>query len=209
MAKKALIFLGSIALVAASFAGGLCVQREKQLIPLELSKALLPSFMGNDQEATPAPPLEEWRYPAAKKGSSSTSSSLKVNGKPVIFAQRLQAWTTPDAFEDVVRFYATKLFFDDPQGIAESFTGVGSMVVSRSGTVAETAEGDASPQTPAGESTYLTDDLDPEGGPQPTRRPLRSKCMTRQSPSYDITVFVTRGTGEKNTHIILLYAPKA
>ena len=40
-------------------------------------------------------------------------------------------------------------------------------------------------------------------------RPLRVKCLLHRSPSYDLTVVLTRGETEDQTHILLAYDPKA
>ncbi|MCA9189230.1 MAG: hypothetical protein R3E01_19955 [Pirellulaceae bacterium] len=158
------------------------------------------SFAMVDSNEPAAPPIDQWQYPGITLLGSGSGLKSEINGTIVWPQCSYQFGTTPDSFQDVVRFYAERMEFENPADIADSLRGAGtaSGVHAVAGEVAE---------VPAPATTYdnlfLADNFQPGG--EGLERPLRSQCLIRRTKSYDAVVHVTRATMEEHTHIILIY----
>lgn len=185
------LFLGICALgvVAIAFGAGLYVQREFQLAKIRTAESFARDLVGLNDPVPPPPRWEEWGYPGADIMGSIQASSVRVSGELVRPAGRYAVLVTPDPFESVARFYAEKAGFEAPDDIAKR-----NSAVSTEGNI-------------QGESNHLLDDFHDSTDYQ-SLRPVRVKCLLRRSPSYDLTVVISRANEEKNTHIALFYDPR-
>jgi len=189
MRKRILPTVAILVVVALAFGAGVLMQQRYQLARVDAIKVFARDFVGLDDPLSPAPAWEEWQYPKADCIGSGHDQDLTMGGKLVRPAGHYAVLVTPDAFEDVARFYAEKTGFDDPASVARSHAAISSQ-----GTI-------------QGESSHLLDDSD-SAADLAKARPVRAKCLVRRCPSYDLTVFLTRAEGETNTHIVLVYQPK-
>jgi hypothetical protein len=189
MSKRFVISVALFVAIALAFGAGLLVQRQFQLVPLRIAEQFTRDLAGLDDPIPAAPQWEAWRYPNADTRGNIQGSSTRINEKLVRPSARYFLCTTSDALEDVARFYAEKAGFSDVDKVAKSTSGVSSQ-----GTL-------------KGDSNHVLDDFDDPKDPQ-APRPVRSKCLIRRCPSYDLTVFVTRADSENHTHILILYDPK-
>lgn len=190
MRKRLLIAAGVTALFAGGIGIGILVQREMQLARIRAGENFARELAGLNDPIPAAPDREEWLYPRAKVKGQLESAAVRISGELVRPAGHYAVLVTGDDFETVARHYSDKLKFSDPEAIAKS-------------QLAFSSEGNVQ-----GESVHLLDDQRGEGDPQ-SARALRTKCLVRRCPSYDLTVLLTRAEGERETHIIVLYDPKA
>jgi hypothetical protein len=96
--------------------------------------------------------------------------------------------TTPDDFKEVARFYHEQI--GATLGAGGNFEMEGS--------------GLASTGTGRGTYTYVVDSLRKDG----RARGVRVATFDVRSPSYDLSVFVSRAEGEPDTHIVVTYHAK-
>jgi hypothetical protein len=188
MSNRTLSILAVVALVAGAFGGGVLIQRHIQLSRIRAGEAFARDLAGLNDPVSPSPPWSEWHYPKAKVKGTAESAAVRVSGKLVRPGGHYAVLVTADDFETVARFYAGKLKFADSEGIVKS-------------QLAFSSEGNIQ-----GESSHVLDDYRDVGETQKAR-PVRTKCLVRRSPSYDLTVFLTRAETETETHILLLYDP--
>jgi hypothetical protein len=188
MRNRVLIIVAAIAVAVLLFSAGILVQREFQLAQIRNIEIFARDLAGLDEPVPPAPRWENWQYPHAKSLSHIQGSATRVMEELVRPAGHYAVCVTTDAFEDVARFYAEKAHFDEPDEVAQS-----RLATSSHGTLTE--------------SNHWMDD-DTAAADAQQSRPVRSKCMIRRCPAYDLSVFITRADGEAPTHIVVLYDPK-
>jgi hypothetical protein len=188
MRKRIVIAISAFVVVALAFGAGLLVQRHYQVASIRVAEEFGRNLAGLDDPVPHAPRWDAWRYPGAESKGSIQGSSVRVNTKLVRPAGNYTVFVTADPFEDVARFYAEKARFEQPDDVAKSQSAVSSR-----GTI-------------QGESNHLLDDFHDAADPEKLR-PVRVKCLVRRSPSYDLTVIITRANDEKHTHVALFYDP--
>jgi hypothetical protein len=189
MRKAVLVTVAGITIVAIAFGVGILVQREYQLVPLRAAEKFARDLTGLDNPVQAPPSWSDWHYPDAECKGSIEGASLQVMGELVRPPGRYAVFVTRVEFNDVARFYAEKTQFNNPDYVATSHSAVSSQ-----GTL-------------QGESNHLLDDA--RDAEQPgIKRPVRVKCLVRRCPSHDLTVLISRGDAEENTHIVVLYDPK-
>jgi hypothetical protein len=193
--KRLLTGLSLLLLLAAGFGLGMFVQWRVKL-GVEEAKAkftenIIRQFAGDDRPIPPPPPFEEFRYQGAHSDSRKGGSSQRVMGKQVRAAGTYEVLLTSDDFDKVVGFYWTKVGFNE-KAPTSPFYPQFSQVEGFSGE----------------EKHCLADNVLAPAVHGKTR-PLRAVCLVHRCSSYDLTVFVTRAEGEKYTHVVLLYNPRA
>jgi hypothetical protein len=128
---------------------------------------------------------QQWKYPGCSEHDSSLGGGGQM-GKARVPSHYCLVMTTPDDYEQVLKFYADKKGFSDLAG-------------SGSGTR-------ASSNPDLFESWFvLSDSLAPDGVNQ--SRPVKAKLFGKRTPTYDLTMLVSRAKDEKHTHIVLSYNP--
>ncbi len=188
MSKRMVIGVAGFVAVGA-FVMGLVVQRQVQVLTLRAAGQVARDFAGLDDPIPPAPAWEEWGYPGAATRSSRQSLAVRVEGRLVRPGGRYAVLVTPDDFEKVAEHYAVKAGFEHAPAVAASRSGA------------------SNSDSLQGESTVLLDDFVDARGLEPAR-PVRVKALLRRSPSYDLTVVLTRAAEESATHILVLYDPR-
>jgi hypothetical protein len=137
----------------------------------------------NGMVIAPAPAdWTEWTYPGGKQTGSATGGGSSLGNVRVGPLHTAQV-TTPDEFETVLAFYATKLAHP---GIA-----------SPGGT--ESSGGIRGVAT--GNEVYAY------ASQSDTRPGVKAKAITYRTSNYDLVITVTRAGGEKETHILIAYMP--
>lgn len=190
MVQRRLITIGIALLVAGAFALGLLVQRQIQLARIRAGENFARDLAGLNRPVPPAPPGKDWYYPGAKVSGTAESAAVTVSRELVHPGGHFVVLVTSDDFETVAKYYTSRMQFTDPDAIAKS-------------QLAFSSEGNVQ-----GESSHVLDDFRDPSETQ-TQRSIRTKCLLRRSPSYNLTVFLSRAENEPQTHIILLYDPKA
>lgn len=188
MRKRIVIAISAFVVVALAFGAGLLAQRQYQIATIRAAEDFGRNLAGLNDPVPQAPHWEAWRYPSAESKGSIQGSSVRVNTKLVRPAGHYTVFVTADPFEDVARFYAEKACFEQPDDVAKSHS-----AVSSHGSL-------------QGESNHLLDDFHDAADPEKLR-PVRVKYLIRRSPSYDLTVIITRADDEKYTHVALFYDP--
>lgn len=188
MSKWIVIGVAAVAVIGA-FVLGLVVQRQVQVLSLRAAGQVARDFAGLDDPVAPAPPWEAWGYPGASTRASRQTLAVRVEGRLVRPAGRYAVLVTRDDFEKVAEHYAVKAGFEDAPAVAASRSAA------------------ANSDSLQGESTVLLDDFVDARGSD-AARPVRVKALLRRSPSYDLTVVLTRAAEESATHILVLYDPK-
>ena len=106
MRKRLLLTVAILVVVALAFGAGVLVQQRHQLARVGAIKIFARDFVGLDDPVPPSPPWDEWLYPKADAIGSSQGQDLTTGGQLAQPAGRYAVLVTPDAFEDVARFYA-------------------------------------------------------------------------------------------------------
>jgi hypothetical protein len=171
--------------IAASLA--LCLggcSDAKKVRELETENAELKKKFG--EKLPPAPAMDDWKYPGAETaGNGSMGGGGDQHWENAKHFDA--AWTTTDDFDKVMNFYADKLELDKDWLNKSPWA---------SGNV--------------GDKLLKSLNASPKGGVSDDGdkrlRPVRCRCLARHTPSYDISVFVTRGATEKHTFILVLYS---
>ena len=189
--RKQILFTGIIVAAAALvFGAGILAQRQYQLARIHAGEEMARDLAGLNDPVPLAPPWREWQYPRARILGTRTGVSVRISEELVRPAGHYAVLVTPDGFEQVARFYAAIAHFENPDEVASSRAAMSSR------------------ESLHGESNHWLDDCSAAGDPSQLR-PLLAKCLVRRCPSYDLTIFITRADGEPQTHITLLYDPKA
>jgi hypothetical protein len=132
---------------------------------------------------------KDWKYPGCSDHDSSLGGGGHV-GRAKVPPHYCLVMTTQDDYEKVLKFYADK-------------TGISSLVAGTGG--GTTMKFDTT--TSHFETWFvLNDNLSPGGANQ--GRPVRAKVFAKRTATYDLTVFISRATNEKHTHIVLAYYPR-
>jgi hypothetical protein len=132
---------------------------------------------------------QDWKYPGCSAHDSSQGGGGKI-GSAIVSPHYCLVMTTPDDYEAVLKFYADK-------------TGIPSLVAGTGGG----SRGSFDSKTGSLETWFvLNDSLSPEG---PNRsRTVKAKMFGKSTPTYDLTILVSRANDEKHTHIVLAYYPR-
>ena len=140
--------------------------------------------------------LGDWEYPNAKSLTKIEGGSTDVKRSGItsamIFVPNLYAYSTPDGLERVWGHYAKLSGIDDTEfkpGVSNSRTGLTFNVSARGGNAA------------MGGVMYYTGDRD--------RQSIRSATIVTQRPDYTVTVFISRGKDEEQTHINVVVENKS
>ncbi len=172
------------AVLLIAFGLGLFVQRQYRWLPMPATSG---TIQVDDDVDTP-PGWDEWRFPGAVSRGGIQSSGVRLMGEMLRPAGYYAVDVTDADLEEVARFYAERLGFEDPGEVAaskEAFLSSG-----------EPTRGDA---------RFVLDDMTKVDQPAELRN-CRTKCLMRRSRSYDVSVVLS--TGESSaTHILLLYDP--
>jgi len=162
---------------------------KERIKALKKENAELKAKLGN-KSVPPAPGIDDWKYPDAQSGGSSSSGG--GSERPGREYHEV-VWMTADDYDKVLAFYADKMKLDK-DWVSESpwvqgTMGGGNIMSVNSppkGGVGREAEGDGDKRV----------------------RPVRCQCLTKRTPSYDISVFLTRGESEKHTYVLIVYNRK-
>jgi hypothetical protein len=138
----------------------------------------------------------DWEYPNAKsltkiEGGSTDVKRSGISGA-VTFVPNLYAFSTPDELEKVWAHYAKLSGIDDTEfkpGVTNSKTDFSFSVSARGG------------HSTTGGVMYYTGDRD--------RKSIRSATIVTQRPDYTVTVFISRGKDEEQTHINIVVEKKS
>ena len=191
MRKNVLFTITAIAILAVGFVAGMLIQRQFQLAPVQFAADIVRDLAGTDELIPAAPTWDDWKYPGADSKAKTGGVSLRLMDKLVLPAGQYGIWVTHDSYQDVVRFYAQKAHFKNPDSIAEN-GGVGN-------------EFSAGTGDQPWLNAHLSNTRDRENSDAGA---LGVQCLIRRGRSYDITVFITRDASEDDTHIIVVYDPK-
>jgi len=189
MQNRTFVFVSLIVLAGVAFGAGVLAKRHMRNARIRAGEAFARDLAGLNDAVPAAPKWEDWLYPNAKVKGTAVSAAVRVSQELVHAAGHYAVLVSKDDFETVARFYAERLKFDDPAAIAKS-----ELAFSSQGSI-------------QGESNHVLDDYRDVDETQKAR-PVRSKCLVRRSPSYDLSVFINRAESESETHIVLLYDPK-
>ena len=149
----------------------------KKMRELETENAVLKEHLGG--KLPPAPAVEDWKYPGAETaGSGSMGGGGDQHWEE---GKHFDAsWTTTDDFDKVMDFYADKLELNK-DWLNKSPWASGSV----------------------GDTRLKSLNSPPSGGVadegDKRLRPVRCRCLSRYTPAYDISIFVTRGA-RRNIH---------
>lgn len=190
MRRRILVLIAAGVLLLGAFGLGLLAHRQYQLARIRAGENFARDLAGLNDPLPSSPSWEEWQYPKARVMGSAASAAVSVSGKPVHAGGHYAVLVTPDDFETVALFYASRMKFAEAAAMARSRSAVSS-------------EGNIQ-----GESSVVLDDSR-EAQANVNAEDVRTKCLAYRSPSYDVTVFLSRGAGDSHTHIMLLYNPKA
>jgi hypothetical protein len=128
------------------------------------------------------PDWKEWKYPGcAEHGGGQVGGGQNAGVKEPM--QYDLVMTTQDDYEKVLGFYAEK-------------TGISILAV----------ENGAGAGGGNHDSWFVYDDSRLPNVAQ--SRPVRVKMFGKRTPTYDLTMFISRANDEKHTHIILVYVLK-
>ncbi len=160
----------------------------KKVRELETENAVLKKNLG--EKLPPAPAMADWKYPGAETAGDGTMGG--GGDQHWENAKHFEAvWITPDDFDKVLHYYADKLE-------------LGKEFVFKSPWDTGSSAGDKDAKG------WISLNAPPKGGVSDEGdkrlRPVRCRCLYRRGPSYDISVFVTRGAREKHTFILVLYS---
>lgn len=189
MRHRLLTVFVAVVLILAAFAFGLLVQRQVQLARIRAAENFARDLAGLNDPIPPSPDFEQWHYPKARVLGSTESPAVSVSGKAAHAGGRYALLLTPDELEAVAGFYTDAMHFADADKVARSRSAISS-------------EGNIQ-----GESRLILDDC--RETPAGSTAAFRTKCLAYRSPSYDLTVFLSRASEEPQTRITLLYNPKA
>jgi hypothetical protein len=189
MRRRIMVVIAAVVLLLGAIALGVLAQQRYQLARIRAGENLARDLAGLNDPVPPAPGWEEWQYPKARVMGSAASAAVSVSGKPAHAGGHYAVLVTPDDFETVALFYTSRMKFADAAAMARSRSAVSS-------------EGNIQ-----GESSVVLDDSR-EAQENANAEDVRAKCLAYRSPSYDVTVFLSRGAGDSHTHIMLLYNPK-
>lgn len=186
--KGGIVVVGAI-LVMLAFVAGVLLQRQFAIVRIRGAEQVAREISGIDDPVPPAPQWESWMYDGAKRQGQIEGTSTELMGELIRPKGHFGAFTTSDTFEQVAKFYAEQLRFENADTVAQSHQAV-------------LSEGNA-----GAEANYLLDDTADVSEPGRSR-PVRVKCLLRRTRSYDMTVFISRAENEDQTHILLVYDPR-
>jgi hypothetical protein len=129
------------------------------------------------------PDWKEWKYPGCvERGFGQVGGGQSGGVKTPMDYHSVM--TTPDDYEKVLGFYAEK-------------TGISVLALEN---------GAGAGGGTSGEWFVANDSLLPDEVAQ--NRPVRVRMFGKRTPTYDLTMFISRANDEKHTHIILAYTKK-
>lgn len=193
MSRKHGLVIGALALLGSGVGAGILIQQQYQVARTEAGVEFARDLAGLNASLPRAPGWEEWVYPGADLKRSGSGGGMQINDEVIVPIDYRGVWTTPAAFEDVIRHYGRFMQFEDPESLAKRDP-------TFAGSSAGTFSSDSGPAT----NSHLRDNgssnsFDP--------RPVRVECLTRRCRSYTVTVFISRAENEDLTHVIVLYSP--
>ena len=181
MKRRLFIIAGYLVAIAVGVAIGYFAGRNN-LLAGRLSET------SSDLKAGEAgPDWKEWKYPGCAEHGSSLGGGGQA-GMSKVPPLYCLVMTTPDDYEKVLKYYADKM------GNSVLAVGAGS------GTKV-----DSSNPENCENWFVLNDALSPEGANR--SRPVKAKVFGKRTPTYDLTMHVSRANDENHTHIMLAYYP--
>lgn len=129
---------------------------------------------------------DEWKYPdISYEFSTATGASGHIGGES-FRPQTCFVGATKDDFEKVVKYYAEKV---GPEQSQTEFSG--------------------GPETGlhgwVKSSRHVDDSVRPFDGNQQVERPVKLKTFALQSKDFNLTVTISKSTGEDETHLIIVH----
>jgi hypothetical protein len=188
--RKTTYIIGAVALFTLGCISGVLIEHQLQTFANDAAR----EFAGFGQSVTTATPVGYWSYPDAELQSGGSGGGITLNDEILIPPTYKAIWTTPDSFEDVIRFYSEHLGFEDSDRFMER-----QPIAGQGYRGTDTADGPDFKH-------HIRDNRIPNEL-RDILRPVRVESFVRRCRSYFLTVFITRADGENHTHIVVVYDP--
>ncbi len=188
--KFILVAISAFSVIGLAFCAGLVAQRHVELLAIDRTV----NHIVGDAEQPPL--LEEFAFPNSKLHSKVSSGGATSDRGIEIHNPQVGLWSTPEPFENVVKYYVQRLQF---KKVADPAERLAKMKAS-----GHLALGGAN----ASSQVFVRDNSRPESGDFPkSLRSVRLECLVQRTRSYHLNIVVSRADDEDSSHIVIIYDP--